>query len=63
MQARRYAADGYTVVLVGHAGHEEVIGTSNSPSTVTDRSNDSPEDCATPRIASVDANGSVGLGV
>ena len=27
MQARRYAAEGYTVVLVGHAGHEEVVGT------------------------------------
>ena len=27
VQARRYAADGYTVVLIGHAGHEEVIGT------------------------------------
>ena len=27
VQARRYAAEGYTVVLVGHAGHEEVIGT------------------------------------
>jgi 4-hydroxy-3-methylbut-2-enyl diphosphate reductase len=26
-QARRYAADGYTVVLIGHAGHEEVVGT------------------------------------
>jgi 4-hydroxy-3-methylbut-2-enyl diphosphate reductase len=26
-QARRYAGDGYTVVLVGHAGHEEVEGT------------------------------------
>jgi 4-hydroxy-3-methylbut-2-enyl diphosphate reductase len=26
-QARRYANDGYTVVLVGHAGHEEVEGT------------------------------------
>jgi 4-hydroxy-3-methylbut-2-enyl diphosphate reductase len=26
-QARRYTADGYTVVLIGHAGHEEVIGT------------------------------------
>src|SRR4051794_10447171 len=25
--ARRYAAEGYTVVLVGHAGHEEVEGT------------------------------------
>ena len=27
VQARRYAADGFTVVLIGHAGHEEVIGT------------------------------------
>src|SRR3954470_5182087 len=26
-EAKRYAADGYTVVLVGHAGHEEVVGT------------------------------------
>jgi 4-hydroxy-3-methylbut-2-enyl diphosphate reductase len=27
VQARRYAAEGYTVVLVGHRGHEEVVGT------------------------------------
>jgi 4-hydroxy-3-methylbut-2-en-1-yl diphosphate reductase len=27
VEARRYAAAGYTVVLVGHAGHEEVVGT------------------------------------
>jgi 4-hydroxy-3-methylbut-2-enyl diphosphate reductase len=26
-QARRYAADGYTIILIGHAGHEEVVGT------------------------------------
>src|SRR5262249_36145101 len=26
-QARRYAAEGYTIVLIGHAGHEEVVGT------------------------------------
>jgi 4-hydroxy-3-methylbut-2-enyl diphosphate reductase len=26
-QARRYAADGATIVLIGHAGHEEVVGT------------------------------------
>jgi 4-hydroxy-3-methylbut-2-enyl diphosphate reductase len=26
-QARRYASEGYTIVLVGHAGHEEVEGT------------------------------------
>ncbi len=27
VQAKRYAASGYTVVLIGHAGHEEVVGT------------------------------------
>ena len=26
-QARRYADAGYTIVLIGHAGHEEVVGT------------------------------------
>jgi 4-hydroxy-3-methylbut-2-enyl diphosphate reductase len=26
-QAKRYAAQGYTIVLIGHAGHEEVEGT------------------------------------
>src|SRR4051794_16332380 len=26
-EAKRYAADGYTIVLVGHEGHEEVVGT------------------------------------
>jgi len=26
-EARRYATEGYTVVLIGHAGHEEVEGT------------------------------------
>jgi len=27
VQARRYAAEGYTIILIGHAGHEEVVGT------------------------------------
>ncbi len=27
VEARRYAAEGYTIVLIGHAGHEEVEGT------------------------------------
>jgi 4-hydroxy-3-methylbut-2-en-1-yl diphosphate reductase len=27
VQARRYAASGFTVILIGHAGHEEVVGT------------------------------------
>jgi 4-hydroxy-3-methylbut-2-enyl diphosphate reductase len=26
-EARRYASQGYTIVLIGHAGHEEVVGT------------------------------------
>ncbi|MFN0154395.1 MAG: 4-hydroxy-3-methylbut-2-enyl diphosphate reductase [Gaiella sp.] len=26
-QARRYANEGYTIILIGHAGHEEVVGT------------------------------------
>src|SRR5215467_6890716 len=27
VEARRFAADGYTIVLIGHEGHEEVEGT------------------------------------
>ena len=27
VEARKFAADGYTIVLIGHAGHEEVEGT------------------------------------
>jgi 4-hydroxy-3-methylbut-2-en-1-yl diphosphate reductase len=27
VQARRYADEGYTIALIGHAGHEEVVGT------------------------------------
>jgi 4-hydroxy-3-methylbut-2-enyl diphosphate reductase len=35
-QTRRYAADGYAVVLIGHAGHEEVVGTmGEAPEAVT----------------------------
>jgi len=30
LQCRRYAADGYTVIIVGHLGHEEVEGTLGS---------------------------------
>jgi 4-hydroxy-3-methylbut-2-en-1-yl diphosphate reductase len=36
VQARRYAADGYRIVLIGHAGHEEVVGTmGEAPSAIT----------------------------
>ena len=27
VQARRYAAEGYTIILIGHEGHEEIEGT------------------------------------
>ena len=27
MEAKKFAADDYTIVLIGHAGHEEVEGT------------------------------------
>ena len=27
VEARNFAADGYTIVLIGHEGHEEVEGT------------------------------------
>src|SRR5207245_2880366 len=27
VEARKFAADGYTIVLIGHGGHEEVEGT------------------------------------
>jgi len=36
VQARRYAADGYRIVLIGHAGHEEVVGTTGeAPDAIT----------------------------
>jgi len=35
VQARRYAADGYTILLIGHAGHEEVVGTMGEASEST----------------------------
>jgi 4-hydroxy-3-methylbut-2-enyl diphosphate reductase len=36
VQARRYAAEGYGIVLIGHAGHEEVVGTTGeAPDAIT----------------------------
>jgi 4-hydroxy-3-methylbut-2-enyl diphosphate reductase len=36
VQARRYAADGYRIILIGHAGHEEVVGTmGEAPEAIT----------------------------
>jgi 4-hydroxy-3-methylbut-2-enyl diphosphate reductase len=35
-QARRYAAEGYHMFLIGHAGHEEVVGTmGEAPEAIT----------------------------
>jgi 4-hydroxy-3-methylbut-2-en-1-yl diphosphate reductase len=35
VQARRYAADGHRIVLIGHAGHEEVVGTMGEAPSAT----------------------------
>jgi 4-hydroxy-3-methylbut-2-en-1-yl diphosphate reductase len=35
VQARRYAADGYTILLIGHEGHEEVVGTTGEAPEAT----------------------------
>src|SRR6185295_126793 len=35
VSARRFAAEGYTIVMIGHAGHEEVEGTTGeAPSSI-----------------------------
>ena len=36
LEARRFARNGYTILLIGHEGHEEVVGTSGeAPDNVT----------------------------
>jgi 4-hydroxy-3-methylbut-2-enyl diphosphate reductase len=35
VQARRYAAEGHRIVLIGHGGHEEVVGTMGEAPDVT----------------------------
>ena len=35
VQARRYADEGYTIVLIGHEGHEEVVGTTGEAPDAT----------------------------
>src|SRR5215216_5536974 len=35
VQARRYAAEGYTIILIGHGGHEEVEGTTGEAPEAT----------------------------
>jgi 4-hydroxy-3-methylbut-2-en-1-yl diphosphate reductase len=42
-EARHYAEQGYSIVLIGHAGHQEVVGTmGNAPGSIT--LVESPED-------------------
>src|SRR5437879_3041293 len=44
-EARRFAAQGYDILLIGHAGHEEVIGTTGeAPANI--RLVDGPDDAA-----------------
>jgi 4-hydroxy-3-methylbut-2-en-1-yl diphosphate reductase len=54
-QARRFAADGYTIVLIGHHGHEEVEGTTGEApeSTVLVESVDDAEALTLPQGARV----------
>jgi 4-hydroxy-3-methylbut-2-enyl diphosphate reductase len=35
VEARRYAGEGYTIVLIGHEGHEEVVGTTGEAPDAT----------------------------
>jgi 4-hydroxy-3-methylbut-2-enyl diphosphate reductase len=55
VQARRYAADGYTLLLIGHAGHEEVVGTTGEApeSTILVQSVDDAERLDLPPDAKV----------
>ena len=50
MEARRFVADGRTIVLIGHAGHEEVVGTTGQ---APDRTIlvQSPEEARTVEVA------------
>ena len=55
VQARRYAADGYTILLIGHEGHEEVVGTTGEApeSTILVQSVDDAEALDLPPDAKV----------
>jgi 4-hydroxy-3-methylbut-2-enyl diphosphate reductase len=55
VQARRYAADGHHIVLIGHGGHEEVVGTMGEApeSTVLVESVDDAESLDLPEGAPV----------
>ncbi len=49
-EARHYAEEGYTILLIGHAGHQEVIGTTgNAPEAII--LVETPEDVAAVEVA------------
>ncbi|HEX9124363.1 MAG TPA: 4-hydroxy-3-methylbut-2-enyl diphosphate reductase [Actinomycetota bacterium] len=50
LEARRFASEDRTIVLIGHAGHEEVVGTTGQAPDRTALVQD-PEDARTLRIA------------
>ena len=50
LEARRFAKDGYSILLIGHEGHEEVVGTSGeAPEHITLVG--SPEEARTVEVA------------
>ena len=50
LEARRFARDGYTILLIGHEGHEEVVGTSGeAPNDI--RLVASPEEARTVKVS------------
>jgi 4-hydroxy-3-methylbut-2-en-1-yl diphosphate reductase len=52
-EARRFAADDFDIVLIGHEGHEEVVGTTGeAPANIT--LVDSPADAATVEVRDPD---------
>jgi 4-hydroxy-3-methylbut-2-en-1-yl diphosphate reductase len=55
VEARRYAGEGYTIVLIGHEGHEEVVGTTGEApdSTVLIQSVEDAEGLELPHDAEI----------
>jgi len=52
-EARRFAREGYEILLIGHEGHEEVVGTAGEAPAVTTLV-DGPADAATVRVTDPD---------
>jgi 4-hydroxy-3-methylbut-2-enyl diphosphate reductase len=52
-EARRFAREGYEILLIGHQGHEEVVGTAGEAPTATTLV-DGPADAATVQVKDPD---------